>query len=335
MHVPKRTLVFVTYAAFAILCIAVNLRASQFHVLVVMSYEEDNPWCRDVREGISEVLAHSAKLTFFYLDTKKNIAGGPEKARKAYEYFIKSQPAGVIAVDDYAQSMFVIEYLREKVSTPVMFCGVNAQPEKYGYPAKNVSGILERNFIGPSIAMAKQLVPTIEKVGFIARDSSSGRAIQNQVKLEMDTYFAKVTGFKLVSDIDQLLEAIAFFNQSTDLLAVAATKGILDPHGKPLTNKQVTEIITKTYSNPVIGFNRFHVQFGALCAVTKSAETQGRVAAEMLLAAMEGTPVSELTIRQNKHGKRLLNVNKLKSLGIHPGRRTLLGTELINNGSSQ
>jgi hypothetical protein len=115
-------------------------------VLVVMSYEEPsvNPWCKQIKQGIDSVLAKTFEITYFYMGTKKNLDGGPQKAEEAYALYRKLRPDGVITVDDNAQWMFVLPYLKDKVHTPVMFCGVNAEPEKYGYPASNVSGVLER-----------------------------------------------------------------------------------------------------------------------------------------------------------------------------------------------
>ena len=135
-------------------------------VLVVMSYEQNNPWCKEIKEGIETALNDQYKATYFYMDTKINMAGGKGKASEAYALYQKLQPKGVIAADDNAQWMFVIPYLKNKVNTPVMFCGVNAEAEKYGYPTSNVSGILERGHIKESITFFKQLVSEAETIGF-------------------------------------------------------------------------------------------------------------------------------------------------------------------------
>ena len=55
-----------------------------FNVLVVMSYERDNPWCQEIREGIEGVLAEHAELDYVYMNTKDDPAGGPAKARQAF-----------------------------------------------------------------------------------------------------------------------------------------------------------------------------------------------------------------------------------------------------------
>ena len=141
-----------------------TIQAAEFKVLVVMSYEQMNPWCVEIKDGIDSALGNRCEVTYFYMDTKVNLEGGVQKAKEAYSLFKDLQPDGVITVDDNAQSMFVLQYLNDKAKTPVMFCGVNAEPEKYGYPASNVSGILERAHVNESIALAKQLVPSIKTI---------------------------------------------------------------------------------------------------------------------------------------------------------------------------
>ncbi|PVV16679.1 MAG: hypothetical protein B6D72_00285, partial [gamma proteobacterium symbiont of Ctena orbiculata] len=93
--------------------------SAPFRVLVVMSYEQDNPWCAEIKQGIDQVLAAHAEMTYFYMDTKANLNGGPEKAREAKALFERLNPDGVITVDDNAQSMFVVPYLKNKVDTPI------------------------------------------------------------------------------------------------------------------------------------------------------------------------------------------------------------------------
>ncbi len=324
-------------ALIAVICFFFNIpmiEAASYKILVVMSYEEDNPWCIQIKEGIDSVFAGNSDIKYFYMDTKKNFEGGVQKAKEAYELYKRFRPDGVIAADDNAQSMFVLPYLKDKVKTPVMFCAVNEEPEKYGYPASNVSGILERDFISESIAFAKQLVPSINTVGFLAKDSPSGRAIRNQVEIESDTYLAKFAGFKLVKTMKETLAVLEEYKKTCDALFITSTNGILDTDGKPLDNKQVTRIVAKSYKKPLIGANDFHVRYGVLCAVVKSGNAQGRMSAEMLLKAIKGTPVKHIPITVNKYGKRMLNVTVMKELGIRPKRRVLVGTELVKTSEN-
>jgi ABC-type uncharacterized transport system substrate-binding protein len=310
------------------------LEAASYKILVVMSYEEENPWCMQIKEGIDSVFAGNSDIKYFYMDTKKNFEGGVQKAKEAYELYKRFRPDGVITADDNAQSMFVLPYLKDKVKTPVMFCAVNEEPEKYGYPASNVSGVLERDFIRESIAFAKQLVPSINTVGFLAKDSPSGRAILKQVGKESDTYLAKFAGFKLVKTIKETLAVLEEYNKTSDALFITSTNGILDTDGRSLNNEQVTKIVAKFYKKPLIGANNFHVRYGVLCAVVKSGNAQGRMSAEMLLKAIKGTPFKHIPITVNKYGKRMLNVTAMKELEIRPKRRVLVGTKLVKTSEN-
>ena len=59
------------------------------------------------------------------------------------------RPDAVITSDDNAQEYFATKL--RNTSTPVIFCGVNADPSKYGFPARNVSGIIERSSLHRSL----------------------------------------------------------------------------------------------------------------------------------------------------------------------------------------
>jgi ABC-type uncharacterized transport system substrate-binding protein len=263
------------------------------------------------------------------MDTKINREGGERKASEAYALYQKIRPDGVITADDNAQQMFVLPYLKNKVETPVMFSGVNAEPEKYGYPASNVSGILERGHIRESIAFAKQLVPSIDTIGFVASDNPSGRAMLRQVEEESDTYSAKLASFNLVKTTDELISLGGKLNNLSDAIYTDSLVGIKDDQGISHSHKDVLNLLAANYDKPVIGANQYHVEQGALCAVIKTGQEQGETAAEMLLKAMQGTPVSEIPITRNYQGKRVINVTTMKSLGIQPRPVVLLGAELL------
>jgi ABC-type uncharacterized transport system substrate-binding protein len=298
-------------------------------VLVVMSYEQDNPWCKEIKEGIEAALKDQYKATYFYMETKINLAGGHSKATEAYALYQKLQPRGVIAADDNAQWMFVLPYLKNRVNTPVMFCGVNAEADKYGYPASNVSGILERGHIKESIAFFKQLVSESETIGFVTKQSPSGSALFNQIITESDHYLLNVKGKIEVKTLSELLSAGAHLKKHCDAVFIDSVEGILDEDGNRMNNKMITHNLQKAFGYQIIGSNRYHVRNGALCAVIKTGQEQGRTAAEMLITAMEGVPVNQLKIIQNHNGKRLLNVETMRTAKIKPRRVVLRGVELV------
>ena len=317
-------------AAFLLIGVPLTAHGAPYRVLVVMSYEQENPWCEEIKQGIDSVLGATSDLTYFYMDTKVDLAGGETKARQAYALFRQLQPDGVITVDDNAQRMFVLPYLRDHPDTPVMFSGVNAEPEAYGFPTAAVSGILERGHIRESLALAKQLVPTLQSVTFLARTSPSGRALQRQVERESAGYLAK-TSFHLIESIDDVAKLDEELRHRSDAFYVDSMQGVKDAQGSPMSNKDIIQLLTERYRKPIIGANQYHVEQGALCAVVKTGQEQGRTAARMLQQAMKGTPVTDIPVVTNHKGKRVINVSAMRSLGLRIKPIALLGATLIKS----
>jgi len=304
-----------------------------FKIMVVMSYEQDNPWCNEIKEGIDGVLEEHAELTYFYMDTKTNLAGGPEKARQALALFERLQPNGVITVDDNAQSMFVVPFLKDKVDTPIFFCGANADAGDYGYPTRHISGTLERGHIRESIAFLKQLLAQLEQICFIAKASPSGEAPQRQVEEEQATYMARVERFDLIKSTREIKALGEIANKKCSAVYMDSLEGIVDEDARPLGNREILALFSAIYRGPIIGANRYHVEDGALSAVVKTGQEQGEIAAGMLLQALRGTPVSELPVTRNYQGRRFINVTTLEALRIRPRPIVLRGATLVRTPS--
>jgi len=298
-------------------------------VLAVFSYAEEFAWVQQIKGGIDSVLAESCEIRYFYLNTKKDLQGGPQKAQEALALYKEFQPDGVITVDDNAQSMFVVPFLKDKVKTPVMFCGVNAEPEKYGFPASNVSGVLERIPTAQTIALAQKLVPSAKTVACLAKDGPATHAVFKLIKKEMDTYAANIVAFQTVKTQEETVSAAEKLKNEADLLYVASTKGIKNKSGAILTSPEIISVLAKAFGKPVISPIAINVKSGALCGATVSASEQGATAAKMLSKAMGGTPVAQLPIVKETLGRQMINVDTLKALKLKPDPDAMRTSELV------
>jgi len=310
------------------LCPAMAQESKKFKVLAVFSYDDVFQWDKDVQEGIESVSGKTCEVKYFYMDTYRKPEGGEQKAKEAYDLYQEYKPDGVIAADDAAQKLFVVPYLKDKVKTPVMFCGVNDEASAYGYPASNVSGILERLHLKETIAFVQQLIPSVKTFGSMVQESLSGKMLLRQLEDEKDFYTAKFSGFKTVKAVKEVIDATEEFKQY-DTILIASMAGIIGDDGKTLTEKEVDKTVIRTFGKPVIGYIQHHVKYGAICAVVQSGQEQGRTSAEMLLKAMNGTPVSQIPITRNHQGKRIINVTVIKELGIKLRPVVLQGAELV------
>lgn len=313
----------------ALLLVSGMAGAAEFRVLVVMSYEEDNPWVKEIREGIDSVLRSSADITYFHMNTKADRDGGPRKAEEAAALFRSLQPDGVITADDDAVTMFVLPYLKDKAPTPVIFNGVNAAAEKYGFPTAQISGVLERAHVRESLAFVKQIVPTTRSACFMTADVPPGVALRAQVESEKSAYPVAAGDFHLVRSNAQIEALRSTLNSRCDVLFVDSLEGITDKDGKAQTYREVLQVLRQVYAKPVLAGNRYQVEQGAWMAVIKTGQEQGELSAEMLLQAMRGKAVSSLPVTKNSRGQRVINVTALERNGIVPKPTVLRGATLV------
>lgn len=326
----RRFIMVMALAAFCISGIFPGaVYAAPFKVLVVMSYHEDIPWSKDIKAGISSVLSGENEIRYAYLDTIRNFEAGEAKAKEIYELYQAFQPDGVIVGDDNAQFMFTVPYLRDKVKTPVMFCGVNEKPEKYGYPASNVSGVLERIHFRESIAFLQLLVPSVKTIGFIMAKNDTSEGYHQQIKSEMASYSAVPTEFRFPETLDQGIQNLKELETKCDAIFIDNIIGLKGKDGNPVDEKGIVSALAKVATKPTFCANAFNLKYGILCSVVKTGHEQGETSAEMLLKAMKGTPVSEIPITRNHKGKPMVNIEVMRNLGIKPRAKVLHTAELV------
>ncbi len=298
-------------------------------VLVVMSYDEEFWWSQQMQEGIDGVLADTCELNYVYLGTRMVFEQGKEKAKQAYELYEAFQPDGIIACDDNAQSMFVVPYIKDNTDTPVIFCGVNEELETYGYPTSSITGVREVVHFRETLMFLKQLVPSVKTVGYMMRDTSTAQAFMLQAKKEAETYPLESVVHVLPTTFEEAVETAKELASQCDALFIEFLDGLPDKDGNPIPAEESVFAIVETFGKPTVASNDATVKMGAMAGVIKLPGEQGELAAEMVLKAIQGTPISDLPVTKNARGRRILNVDTLKALGIKPKSHVLKGVEIV------
>jgi ABC-type uncharacterized transport system substrate-binding protein len=305
--------------------------APHYKVLVVMSYHETYSWEREIKEAIDSVLSGVSEVKYAYLDTKNNLPGGAAKAGKIYQLYREFRPDGVIAADDAAQSLFVVPYLKDKVKTPVIFCGVNKEPEVYGYPASNVSGIKERGHFAESISFLQQLAPSVKTFCSLMKDDDTSRGDYRQMTEGAQVYSARFVTARFPRTLAEAVAMTEEIRGRCDALYLSVMEGLPSADGTPLSSREVIPALVRIFGKPTFSGTSNNLRFGVLCSVTKTGQEQGAAAARMLLEALRGTAVSRIPITVNRQGKRVVNVSIMKRMGIRPRPIVLRGVELITS----
>lgn len=300
-------------------------------VLVVFSYEPDYLWEVEIREELEKALGHRAELTFFYMNTKVDLKNGPTKAAEAYKLFLSLQPDGVISVDDNAQELFVVPYLKNKTKVPVIFCGVNADPNIYGYPAENVTGILERYHFEETLALNRQLAGKTDRFVLMVNRSPLAQLVVNQLEKEKNNLSAELVAVLQPETLPDALEMAKKYRHQADLLVLLTLKGIVDQQGQPVSDAEAISSVAAAFNKPTAATAEFVIRNGVLSGVLASGQEQGEQAALMLSKALRGLPVKDMPVIRNHQGRRMINVTTMKRLGIIPEPMAIRGATLVHS----
>ncbi|MBF0195815.1 MAG: hypothetical protein HQL71_14750 [Magnetococcales bacterium] len=319
-------------------CIVVYLVWSAIHrprVLVLQSYGLDYDWTRDVNNSIKKgFLGKPYDVQYHFMDTKthsdpefKYIAGS--RARKRINNW---KPDVLIAVDDNAQSLVAVCYMdsakvninnirsaknpavraifgqcrKDHPDLKVVFVGIGAEPEDYGYNGQNnVTGILERMDHPALLETIIQIANVQKKSKMVVTapidDSTSGiynlDGLQN-LKKEAAPFGVTIQPqqIKTFAKWKQMVEKA---NKNADLLLISNYHTIKCNSSPKSARVSPGDLIAWTQANssiPGLGGWGFYVTDGGMLSVAVSPFEQGEVAARLAIKILEGAKPSSLPI---------------------------------------
>ena len=189
-----------------------NIGCKGRRMLLVHSYHQGYRWVDTITEGVrSAIQGTGLELDIFCMDAKRHTdeAWKIDAGRRARRRVDEFRPDIILAADDDAQQYFATFYLN--TALPVVFTGVDADPSKYGYPAANVTGVIERPHFKESLALAQQLHP-IKRIAVLScHDSTSILALGFMKQEQIDV---EVVEWLMVDDFNDWKKAVERFNRA-------------------------------------------------------------------------------------------------------------------------
>lgn len=293
-------------------------------VVVVHSYHREYIWVQAVDQGIKESL-HSLKprIETFYLDAKHDLDAESlrNKAQDILERIETLKPQVVITVDDAAQVYLAAPLLKDRASPQVIFCGVNAPLNKYGFPARNVSGVRERWHFPQSFSLLKKIAPKARRVVFLTDDSESSSYVLADLKEDRrlgGPFALPQVKVEQVGTYQQWQRKVLASQAKADFLTMGIYLSQRDERtGKVVSADSVNAWTKKANKLPTIGFADYVLEHGQFCGVIQSGQEQGAVAGSMARQVLEhGVAAGSLPVRINQKGVVALNLKTAESLGI-------------------
>lgn len=315
---PRRLLLFLVPLVVCVL--GTVAAAAPPKILVVHSYHEDQQeHVVEMTRGIEEALAGvDCRFRYVHMDTKRNTseawkrAAGEEAKRVLADY----APQVVITMDDNAQQYFARDYAGLPGPPWFVFSGVNDDPARYGFPAANVTGVLERANVEESFELLLKIKPDIKTVLVLADKSETTDpviAYCRTLKLPVE-----VVAYEQPLTLDEWHGVLARYRDRVDAVALYVLRTIARSATDPtkVSEQELVHLINDQYRLPTVGFFDSAAASGILCGVSVSMREQGRAAGQIARELLGGKRPADFTVKATDHGRIQLNLRTAEHLGI-------------------
>lgn len=284
--------------------------------MLVMSYHQGYAWNDGVQKGVESVLAKKCDLQIFYMDTKRNktVQHAKMMAEKAKKSIEKFKPDVLIASDDNASRYLVTKYFKN-TDLPVVFCAVNWDVSKYGYPYKNVTGMVEVAPIQPLFEISRKLLGKVKNITYLGANTfSEKKNAKRAVSVAKNS--GVMTEIMLADTFDDWKKMFVAA-QSADFILLGSNAGI-----KGWDNAAAVLHVKREAKKLSVSNHSWMAPF-SMYAMTKVAEEQGEWAAEAALAIIKGLSPTKIPIRVNRKWQTYINTPLLEKVGIKVDRKSL------------
>ena len=303
-------------------------------VLVIHSYHPEYEWVSNISRGIKRVFESEKDIHVetFYMDTQNVLSEDRiiQAGKKAREIISQWDPDILITVDDNAQE-YVGRYYAGKDRPKLIFCGVSAPIESYGYPASNVTGILETSTLKDAVVFLDKRIASVKSISVLTDESPSAKYSLSYAKSEIEKMGKMVVSCDIAETLNQWKSKISSYQQNnSDAILIISYDFVKDEDNGRLVNSMEligwTSLVSKI---PIFGLRPDIVDKGALLGVITSGLEHGREAALIALGLLNGKSISDYPVKMAQGTVVMINKNTAQRLGIPMDMELLQSADVI------
>jgi ABC-type uncharacterized transport system substrate-binding protein len=261
--------------------------------LFVSSYHQGYEWNDGIEQGIKSVLKGKCDLVQFDMDTKRNtgVDFAQRQGLEAKRLIETLKPDVVIAADDNASRFLVKPYFKDS-PIPFVFCGVNWTVAEYGYPYRNVTGMIEVAPIKPLLSAIRDTLKSVKTAVYLSSDVETEYVDSRHYQdiLAADGITMQRVLVKKLADWKKAYAAA----QSADFIILGNDAGIADWNQDEAARFALEHARKLTVSN-----YDWMVRY-AMLAMTKIPFEQGEWSARVALQILGGTAPESIPITPNR-----------------------------------
>lgn len=308
---------------FVLLCIGgsfpVNAKETgRGRVLFISSYSYAWETIPQQIEGIKKSLGDDVTIDYKFMDTKNvDTAENVHLFYKSLSYYLSQVPAyDVIIVGDDAAYNFVLVYRKIFGNTPIVFEGVNNVSKALAMDYNpNVTGIIENQTYGNTIALAKKIYPEAAHIVAIVDNTVIGLSARKEFYSYKDEFpdleFSDINA----SEFSQkdLIKSVESFDESTILLYILCSN---DKDGNVYASAESVQMLSSRAHIPMFSGISIGMGKGLLGGEIVSHEEMGEIAGEMALKILNGEPCENMDVITDSPMTYCFDETVMKRFGI-------------------
>lgn len=308
---------------FVLLCIGgsfpVNAKETgRGRVLFISSYSYAWETIPQQIEGIKKSLGDDVTIDYKFMDTKNvDTAENVHLFYKSLSYYLSQVPAyDVVIVGDDAAYNFVLVYRKIFGNTPIVFEGVNNVSKALAMDYNpNVTGIIENQTYGNTIALAKKIYPEAAHIVAIVDNTVTGLSARKEFYSYKDEFpdleFSDINA----SEFSQkdLIKSVESFDERTILLYILCSN---DKDGNVYASAESVQMLSSRAHIPMFSGISIGMGKGLLGGEIVSHEEMGEIAGEMALKILNGEPCENMDVITDSPMTYCFDETVMKRFGI-------------------
>jgi hypothetical protein len=269
----------------------------------------------------------------------------PEALRRVGETAIADIEAfkpDILFVLDDASIAFVMMPLIGRAAFPIVFSGMNAQPEMYNAqkkimdsrkrPGGNVTGMYEQLYAAQSLKVMMEAVPGLRgsKVVMITDTTGTGNALTKQFELELKDMRDVSWEIKRAGSWSDYTTLIERLNNDVSVKAIyPIAMTIAGADGARYTSSQIFDWTIAHSRKPEMAVNYFFARMGLFGGAVINFGSMGRYAGQKGARILNGAKPGDLSIDDAPDYAIVFNVKRAKDLGIEIPARVLAAAHAV------
>lgn len=287
-------------------------------VLFISSYSYAWETIPQQIEGIRKSLGDDVTIDYKFMDTKNvDTAENVHLFYKSLSYYLSQVPAyDVVIVGDDAAYNFVLVYRKIFGNTPIVFEGVNNVSKALAMDYNpNVTGIIENQTYGNTIALAKKIYPEAAHIVAIVDNTVTGLSARKEFYSYKDEFpdleFSDINA----SEFSQkdLIKSVESFDESTILLYILCSN---DKDGNVYASAESVQMLSSRAHIPMFSGISIGMGKGLLGGEIVSHEEMGEIAGEMALKILNGEPCENMDVITDSPMTYCFDETVMKRFGI-------------------